>query len=157
MYNLYFDMDGTIAALYDVPEWQNRLDRGDINCYGEAAPLVDMEELAELLSELQEAGVKSYVVSWSTFKLGIESIPAVAAVKTNWLEKYQLKDCFEDIFVTPYGEEKSNYIQDDREINVLFDGNRKVRSSWNGVSINPVGETIVNSLKTILEDVKMMG
>ena len=43
------------------------------------------------------------------------------------------------------------------EINVLFDDNRKVRSSWNGVSINPIGETIVNSLKTILEDVKMMG
>ena len=52
---------------------------------------------------------------------------------------------------------KSNYIQDSREINVLFDDNRKVRSSWNGVSINPIGETIVNSLKTILEDVKMMG
>ncbi len=47
-----FDMDGTIADLYNVPNWLERLQAEDATPYLEAKPLWDMECLNNILMRL---------------------------------------------------------------------------------------------------------
>ena len=46
---LIFDMDGTVADLYGVPNWLPMLRAFDPTPYRLAKPMWDMEELARLL------------------------------------------------------------------------------------------------------------
>ena len=45
---IYFDMDGTIADLYGVPNWLDCLIAEKTKPYREAKPLVDMRNLLAL-------------------------------------------------------------------------------------------------------------
>ena len=61
--NLIFDMDDTIAALYAVPNWLEKLKAEDESPYLEAAPMWDMEKLRKVL-ERRKPRDKVIVVSW---------------------------------------------------------------------------------------------
>ena len=53
---IWFDMDGTIADLYGVKNWLDRLRAYDPKPYEEAEPLCSMKALAKLLNALQRRG-----------------------------------------------------------------------------------------------------
>ena len=59
-----FDMDGTIADLYAVPNWLEKLRAYDASPYLLAEPMCDMEELAFLLEVAQHRGIEVRVISW---------------------------------------------------------------------------------------------
>ena len=81
---IYFDMDGTIADLYGVPNWLEYLINGDTLPYKAARPLVNMNTLARLLNRLQADGYHIGIVSWLS-KSGTESYnEAVTKAKLAW-------------------------------------------------------------------------
>ena len=55
---LVWDMDGTIANLYDVPFWCAMLDSKNPLPYSICSPMWDMAELAEVLTSLRSEGWK---------------------------------------------------------------------------------------------------
>ena len=55
MQALYFDMDGTIANLYNVEGWESKLRAEDPSPYADASPLVDMVRLAAIIAKLRKA------------------------------------------------------------------------------------------------------
>ena len=52
---IYFDMDGTIANFYGVPNWLECLAANDPTPYKVAKPLVNMNVLARLLNRVLRA------------------------------------------------------------------------------------------------------
>ena len=59
MYTIYFDMDGTIADLYNVENWLPKLRAEDASPYVEAEIMVDASELQCIFQSC-----KIVVVSW---------------------------------------------------------------------------------------------
>ena len=54
MYTIYFDMDGTIADLYNVENWLPKLRAEDASPYVEAEIMVDASELQLYLKRLRK-------------------------------------------------------------------------------------------------------
>ena len=61
---IYFDMDGTIANLYGVENWLEKIINEDASLYIEALPLLKLNVLARLLNNLQKKGWVIGIVSW---------------------------------------------------------------------------------------------
>lgn len=61
---LVFDMDGTIADLYNTKDWSHRLDASDATVYRDAAPMVDMTVFTNLLHILRTRGYRVVVLTW---------------------------------------------------------------------------------------------
>lgn len=62
---IYFDMDGTIADLYRVQYWKERIDNCDSEVYKEVSAMNELEQVCELCSKLQgQHQFKIGVISW---------------------------------------------------------------------------------------------
>lgn len=59
-----FDMDGTIADLYGVDNWLDKLREEDASPYEDAKPMWNMRELNEVLMLLLKEGHEVRVISW---------------------------------------------------------------------------------------------
>ena len=59
---IYFDMDGTIADLYGVPNWLTSLRRFDAMPYRRANPMWDVDKLANLLHMAQSQGIEVRII-----------------------------------------------------------------------------------------------
>lgn len=145
MQAIYFDMDGTIADLYGVKNWLPNLARGNVYPYLVAEPLVDMEELNEILLQFQEKGVVIGVISWSANYGEPEYNRQVRQVKKMWIDKYL--PCVEEFHVVKYGTPKHRVrkIKD----SILVDDNAAVRDAWEGETIDAT-QDIIELLKELL-------
>lgn len=127
MKNIYFDMDGTIADLYGVPNWLDYLHAEDAFPYAKAAPLVNMQALARLLNRLIAQGCSVNVISWGCRGASAEYDEAVKQVKIKWLKKHLASVRFDSIMVLPYGTPKEEHGN-----GILFDDEEKNRLAWHG-------------------------
>lgn len=133
---IYFDMDGTIANLYALPNWEPRLRAEDASVYAEAEPMVDMSELATLLQTKQAQGILIGVISWLSMGGSKEFNQAVRLVKREWLKTHLPNVNFDKIHLVKYGTPK-HHTATEKEGAILFDDNEKVRASWrNGRAYN---------------------
>lgn len=85
------DMDGTVADLYNVPSWLDRLRREDAGAYRDARPLVDAAALAQALRDAMDAGARVEFVTWGSkgdTSAGFER--ATLAAKRDWLDSHGL-------------------------------------------------------------------
>lgn len=147
-----FDMDGTIADLYGVPNWFQGLRSFNPAPYEQAEPIWDMEELNKVLKMLQAQGIKIHIISWLSKETNCRYDEQVRQVKRNWL-KNQNFVC-DNIHLVKYGTTKANcvrkYLAED-ELAILIDDNKQVRSGWSlGGTINPTKDNIIEALKTLL-------
>lgn len=149
-----FDMDGTIADLYGVENWLEKLRAYDASPYLTAKPMCDMEELAFLLDVARYRGIEIRVISWLSKESTKEYDELVRIAKQAWLEAMGLPiDHFHGI---AYGATKANsirrYIDTSKgETAILFDDNEKVRKGWHmGEAIDPAEQDICEVLKNIL-------
>lgn len=83
-----FDMDGTIANLYGVPDWLSKLRAEDASPYEDAEPLVDMKKLNEVCSLLQQAGWEIQIITALSKDASPEYKKAIRAAKKAWLDKW---------------------------------------------------------------------
>ena len=148
-----FDMDGTIADLYGVKDWLNRLESKDFEVYADAAPMCDMEYTNALLKDISKKGVEINVISWASKTATKEEIQKIAEVKNAWLKAHNF-EC-NNVYVVPYGTDKTTFVKDTLaygEKALLFDDDERVRAKWNiGQALDPTKIKIENILKIILD------
>ena len=78
---IYFDMDGTIADLYGVKGWLEKLDSHDPTPYMEALVMHRMATLARLIRKVQKKGYTVGIISWLAKHSNAEYDKAVEQAK----------------------------------------------------------------------------
>lgn len=145
-----FDMDGTIADLYAVPNWLEKLRAEDASPYKDAEPMVDMEELANVLNVLIDQGWEIRVISWLSMGASPEYKKEIRKAKRAWLEKYNFPA--NKVHLVQYGTKKSKCVGYTIGPSILIDDNQKVRDSWHlGETIDPTNEDIIERLRELVE------
>ena len=141
-----FDMDGTIASLYDVEGWLEMLRAFDPTPYEVAKPLVNLSLLARTIHQLQNAGYKVAIISWLS-KCSTEDYDrAVTQAKLKWLAKHLPSVVWDEISIVPYGTPKSEC-----GCGILFDDEERNRNEWNGIAFDE--KDLIANLKMILKGV----
>ena len=132
---LVFDMDGTIANLYEVVNWLEDLRSFNPRPYIMAEPMYDMDILNAILNELKNNGWKIVVTSWLSKESTRAYDKEVRKAKIDWLEKYNFP--FDEIHIVKYGTTKANCTRKLGGYQILVDDNEQVRNGWNlGSTIN---------------------
>ena len=149
---IVFDMDGTIADLYAVENWEPRLRAEDASPYAEAVPMWNMEILNQLLEMLMAQGHEIIVVTWLSKNSTEEYKDAVREAKREWLAE----QCFpyNRFHGVQYGATKADsirkYMNPDEEA-ILIDDNAKVRNGWHlGRAIDPTDIDLIQFLESLL-------
>lgn len=147
-----FDMDGTIADLYAVPNWLQMLRAEDPTPYAIAEPMWEMEKLAETLMAVKNVGIEIRVVTWLSKDSTEEYKDLVRKAKLEWLEKMNFP--FDNFHGVQYGATKANSVRRflaEDETAILFDDNAKVRKGWTlGETVDPTTTNIIEFLENLL-------
>ena len=132
---IYFDMDGTLANLYGVNNWLDKLRAYDTTPYTEAEVMLNMQALAHRLNRLKSLGYTIGIISW----LSKDSTPvydaAVATEKLAWLGKHLHSVEWDEIHIVAYGKKKHKLAR--VKGGYLFDDNETIRKE--GIKNNPEG------------------
>lgn len=132
---IWFDMDGTIADLYNVENWLPKLRSYDPSPYAEAEVMLNMSLLARYLNKLQKLGYWIGIISWASKDSTTEYDKAVADAKREWLKIHLSSVTFNEILITPYGIPKELWMNATDDI--LFDDNEEIRNEWDGEAYEP--------------------
>ena len=140
---IYFDMDGTIANFYGVPNWLTCLETSDPTPYKVARPLVNMNTLARLLNRLQAEGWHIGIVSWLS-KCGTDEFNAeVIIAKRMWLKNHLPSVYWDEYKIVPYGTPKHEIVE--FGTGILFDDETPNRVNWTGTAYDV--DNIIEILK----------
>ena len=147
-----FDMDGTIADLYGVENWLEKLRAYDASPYLTAKPMCDMEELAFLLEVAQHRGIEVRIITWLSKDTNKDYDNMVRIAKQAWLKAQGLTiDHFHGV---AYGATKANSVRqylESEDTAILVDDNAKVRQGWHlGDTYDPTACDICEVLKKVL-------
>lgn len=147
--SINWDMDGTIASLYEVPDWLEKLRAEDPSPYLEAEPMCDMKELNEILEKLREAGWEINVITWLSMNSSEEYKDAVREAKKAWLQKWGF--VYDHFHGVQYGATKADSVRERTDYGILIDDNAKVRDGWHlGDTIDPTTTNILVALAALL-------
>lgn len=142
---IYFDLDGTVYDLYNVPRWCERITtEQDATAYAEGRLLVDRDALHNALDRAIDAGYNVGVITWLAGDWDIpegfdrDYINAVRRIKRAWVAEH-LPHATE-VHVVKYGTPKHRVAKND---GILVDDNAEVRAKWNrGATIDATGNII---------------
>ena len=123
---IYFDMDGTVADLYNVSNWLEKLRNSDVSPYVEAAPLVDMSELDNILQKFVAIGFVIGVISWSAMDGSKEYNKETRKAKKAWIKANM--PSVSEFHVVKYGTSKHTVAK--VRGSILVDDNAQVRKAW---------------------------
>lgn len=147
-----FDMDGTIADLYNVPNWLEMLRDENPAPYLDAKPMWDMVRMAEILEKIQQAGIEIRIITWLSMNSTEEYKVAVREAKRAWLEKWGF--VFDHFHGIQYGATKADSIRRslaNNETAWLIDDNEKVRKGWHmGETIDPTTCNLLEVLENLI-------
>lgn len=146
MRTIWFDMDGTIANLYGVPDWLLKLRAFDSSPYAEAEPMLNMSLLARYLNKLKAMGYTIGIISWCSKCSNIYYDFDVAAEKQQWLYRHLRSVRWDYIHITQYGTPKQSLMKATDDI--LFDDNEEIRNEWIGEAYTP--DKIFSVLKELI-------
>ena len=142
---IFFDLDGTLADLYNVEGWLDMLLASDALPYEIAKPLVRLSALARLLNNLQKKGYRIGIISWLSKGSSPEYDKDVTAAKKKWLAKHLKSVNFDEINIIRYGMPKEQFAKTEND--VLFDDELQNRTNWTGKAFNV--NDILGVLKTL--------
>lgn len=146
---LVFDMDGTIADLYGVPNWLPMLRAEDPTPYRVAEPMWDMAKLREILLTLIGQGWEVRVVSWLSKDASPEYNKAVRAAKREWLDRHNFPA--DKVHLVAYGATKADSVRKSATAAILIDDNAKVRDGWHlGDTIDPTDGDLLERLEALV-------
>jgi len=133
---IVFDMDGTIADLYSVPNWLDDILARDVRPYAIAQPM--NTHLWDTAHKAQANGVKVAIVTWTAGgEQSNEYNRRTAQVKKEWLVKHGFP--FDEFHAVKYGTTKANAIRRKvKDFAMLIDDNAKIRQGWTlGAAVDP--------------------
>lgn len=132
---IWFDMDGTIADLYNVPNWLESLRTEDASPYLNARVMLNFSALARVLNRVQKAGYEIGIISWTSKVSSEEYHEAVVAAKTTWLKKHLPSVQWDELVIVHYGVDKTSFKSSD--IDILFDDDIRNRKAWGKNAFEP--------------------
>ena len=149
---IYWDMDGTIANLYEYKNWLDMLNAEDVTPYADCEPLVNMNELNNILCEFTALGITIGIISWGAMNGSNEYTRATKKAKKAWYEKYLT--CITEFHVVKYGTPK--HVTAKIKDSILVDDNADVRKAWkNGATIDASNsEEMMENLRQLLDTMK---
>ena len=145
---IYFDMDGTIAALYEVEGWLDYLNDSDVYPYLAAKPMLNMSALARRLNQLQRQGYHIGIISCTSKNGTAEYNEAIEAAKMAWLEKHLHSVHFDEYCIIDYADSKRESAAFPGGI--LFDDEPRHRKEWHK------GDGLAFDASNILEILKAL-
>lgn len=152
---LVFDMDGTIANLYGVPNWLEQLRQHNPTPFEIAEPMYDMQELVTLLIEAKNSlGVRVVINSWKPMESSPEYDRLVRQAKVGWLERFDFP--YDEIHIIKYGTPKHSVLRHRDVPTILYDDNAEVRKVFerqpycSTVAVEKI--SIIEHLKQLLKD-----
>ena len=144
-----FDMDGTIADFYSVPNWLDKLRAEDPSPYSDAAHMWNMEELRKILLLLISEGWEVRVISWLSKDSNESYKDGVRKAKLEWLAKYDFP--YRRCHLVAYGTTKADCVRRWASPAILVDDNEKVRNGWHlGETIDPTKVDLIEELRKLL-------
>lgn len=125
---LCFDLDGTVAALYNVHRWLEALQAEDAAPYYNAAERYDLDYLNDLLELYKACGGHIVVLTWlAKGELSEGFKRASSAAKMLWLRENL--PAIEDVRTLDYGTPKWTCVQSVKNA-ILFDDELPNRIQW---------------------------
>ena len=150
---IVWDMDGTIADLYGVEGWLEKLRAENPLPYEIAKPMWDMERLVNIIRGLQAIGIEQRIVSWLSMDSSEQYKTEVRRAKREWLDDFDFP--YDHFHGVQYGATKADSVRKflaDDETAILIDDSAKVRKGWHlGETVDPTEVDIIDFLGTLLE------
>ena len=148
---IYFDMDGTIADLYNFCDWLPMLRAEDTTPYEKCAVLVDLEEMRRVLDAFMQAGITVGVISWGAMGGSRDYCKRTRKAKKAWCDNY-FPNVFNEFHVVKYGTPK-HHVRKEKD-SILVDDNEEVRNAWKGQTIDASDpKRTIELLWEVLEEV----
>ena len=137
---IWFDLDGTLCALYGVEGWLEMLIAQDPTPYAMAKPMLNMSALARLLHKAQRMGYEVGVISWLSKTSTAEYDIVVTETKIEWLRKHLPSVEWDEVKIVAYGTPKHELCS-----GILFDDEEHNRNAWGEGAYEP--SEILNFLR----------
>jgi hypothetical protein len=125
---IYFDMDGTVADLYNYENWLNLLRKHSPSPYKYAKPLVNMDELKNICEKLIQEGYSIGIITWLSKETNNDYDRRVIKAKVKWANKYM--PYVTEFKAQKYGVPKQKAVRHCSKM-ILIDDNENVRNVWN--------------------------
>lgn len=144
---IYFDLDGTLANLYEYPNWLELLRGEETEPYEMCECLVDFVELQEVLNEFIAEGITIGVISWGAMGGSRDYCRRTRKAKKDWCDRY-FPNVFSEFHVVKYDTPK-HHVRKIKD-SILVDDNAEVRQAWKGETIDAT-QDIVELLRELLK------
>ena len=122
---IVLDMDGTIADLYNVPNWLEYLKNGSPHPYEVAQPMINIIAFNKWVTN---NNITVVICSWLAKNATADYNKQVRKAKREWL-----KNCgivVDKIHIVKYGTPKHTVTKATKENQLLFDDDFTVRQKW---------------------------
>ena len=126
---VYLDMDGTIADLYGIANWLDRLHNEDETIFTECAPLITEKEL---LKRFPAEKYEIKILSMTPLGATDEYCENVANQKSAWLDRY-----FPTLTKRIYKKYGHNKNLKGSASAILVDDSAPIRATFRGTALNP--------------------
>ena len=136
MKTLFFDMDGTLAALFFVKGFSEMLKNEDSTPYEVARPLYKIDDMKEVITALKNNGWRIGIISYTGNEYSQEFVEKTIEVKKAWLEKYF--PYADEIHIVKPEISKTEFAKSPEDI--LIDDSTKNRTEW-----EQTGRTAINA------------
>lgn len=139
---IYFDLDGTVYDLYNLPRWLERITVDyDASAYSDGSLMVDRDTLHALLDSLLDSGYRIGVVSWvAGGNPPAEFVSAIRRTKRAWIRENMPQ--VSEVHIVKYGTPKYRVVSDPHGI-LVDDKPHEV--GWKGRTIH--ADNLVTDLK----------
>lgn len=135
---IFFDMDGTIANLYQKAGWLEAIMNEEEGLFASLKPMFTAEEITSMtayVAELErDQRVELEVITWTPMNASDNYCQIVAKEKREWLENY-FPGIFSQVHVLPYGTPKQFIGTKRTNRMILVDDNAEVLAMWESPKI----------------------
>ena len=147
---LVFDMDGTIADLYGVDSWLEKLIAEDATPYKDARAFYTDEVLNSMLHTLKACGWRVVITTWLAKGSTKRYDNMVREAKLEWLDRHNFP--YDEIHLVKYGTTKANCTRRHGGYQILIDDNETVRKGWTLGDTIDANENILVALARLVAD-----
>ena len=152
---LYFDMDGTIADLYNHENWLEKIRSGQ-PIFNELKKMPRTNKVIYYLNQIEQHtdNVEVNIITWLPLNATIPQMIQYTEEKKEWSEKNFVR--VSNFIALPYGSPKHKAIlKEEKAYHLLFDDNAEVRNEWQGKYKIAFDENnIVEVLRLILNNLR---
>lgn len=139
---VWFDMDGTLYDLYNIPNWLEKIEDSQPWVFYNGCPMYNPYRIRQAIKVLMAYGWDVGVVTWAPKDVdpAEEFFAAVEETKLAWIRKYY-PELAHNFHCLPYGESKREFVYENfcrtsliGGAQVLVDDNRMIRDDWDTVA-----------------------